>query len=88
MSANGLERVEVAAADDHAGRDRLQEVLSRLGYLGNTDELDVEFGSGLSRFRRGEAEVSVFCDAWVVDLVGPPEAVQEIVATLAGRDYD
>ena len=83
-----LERVELAAADDHAARDRLQHVLSQLGYLGNTDESDVEIGTGLSRFRRGEAEVTVFCDAWVVDLVGAPESVREIVATLAGRDYD
>lgn len=83
-----LERVEVASADDHAGRDHLQLVLSRLGYLGNTDDRDVEIGAGLSRFLRGETEVSVFADAWVVDLVGPPEAVQEILATLAGGDYD
>ena len=83
-----LERVEIAAADDHAGRDQLQLVLSRLGYLGNSDELDVEIGSGLSRFRRGEVEVTVFADAWVVDLVAPPDAMREILATLAGGDYD
>ena len=90
MNAGGVERADICAADDYAGRDRLRVVLAELGFLGNTDHLDdwEPVGVGLTLFRRGAAEVTVFADAYLVDLAGPPGCVAEIVAALAGHDYE
>ena len=85
-----MERVDICDAGDYATRDRLRVVLADLGFLGNTDDLDdgEPVGVGLTRFRRGPDEVTVFADAWLVDVAGPGACVREIVAALAGRDYE
>ena len=77
-----MTRADVCASEDHATRDRLQEVLASQGFVGDTDNLHSALGVGLSRFRRGESEVTVFVDAWVVDLAGPTELVNAILEAI------
>lgn len=83
-----MERVDLCDAADFDTRERLEQVLARLGYLGNTDYADLDLGPGLSRFRRGESELTVFIDAWYVDMAGPSDGVREVLAAMTGRDYD
>ena len=78
-----MTRADICAANDDDGIDRLQAALRDRGFLGDTDNLDSPLGVGLSRFRRGEAELTVFIDAWVVDLAGPDELVREVLDALS-----
>jgi hypothetical protein len=81
----GVTHADICGADDDDGIDRLQSVLRELGFLGNTDNFDSSLGVGLSEFRRGADELTVFIDAWVVDIAGPEAAVREVVAALSGN---
>ena len=82
-----MTRVVLADAADEGARAALETVLGRLGYVGNTDDFDVGIGVGLSRFRRGEVELTVYRDAFELDLAGPEGAVEEVVAALTSGDY-
>ncbi len=83
-----MERVDICTTDDFATRHRLAEALGELGYLGNTDYADLDLGPGLSRYHRGDDEVTVFIDAWSVDVAGPSDRVRDLLARMAGRDYE
>ena len=78
-----MTRADICGADDDDGIDRLQAALRDRGFLGNTDNHDSPLGVGLSHFRRGPDEVTVFIDAWLVDLAGPDELVREVVEALS-----
>ena len=78
-----MTRADICGADDDDGIDRLQAALRDRGFLGNTDNHDSALGVGLSHFRRGPDEVTVFIDAWLVDLAGPDELVREVVEALS-----
>ena len=77
-----MTRADICTADDDDGIDLLQATLRELNFLGNTDNLDSPLGVGLSQFRRGPQELTVFIDAWAVDIAGPDDAVREVVAAL------
>ena len=79
---------EICAADDHEAIDKLQVVIGALGYVADDTWHDSPLGMGLTRFRRGEAELTVFRDAWLVDVAGGEDAVNELLAALAGRASD
>ncbi len=55
--------------------------------LGGETNFDGEpyLGVGLHRFRFPTGEVTVFVDAWSVDLAGPDELVDAILAAMADR---
>jgi hypothetical protein len=80
----GVTRVEVCASDDFETIDRLQAVLAELGWVADDTWHDSPLGVGLTRFRNGADEVTVFRDAWVVDLAGPEGVVNRVAERLSG----
>ena len=78
-----MTRADICAADDDDGIDRLQAALRDRGFLGNSDYHDSPLGVGLMTYRRGEAVLTVFIDAWCVDIAGPDELVREVVEALS-----
>lgn len=80
-----MTRVELCASDDFESIDRLQAALGELEWVADDTWHDSPIGVGLTRFRRAGAELTVFRDAWVVDVAGPPAAVEQLMERLAGR---
>lgn len=78
-----MERADICASDDHDTVERLQAVLAELGWLADDTWHDSPLGVGLTRFRRGADELTVFRDAWLVDVAGPAGAVRDILAAMA-----
>lgn len=80
-------RVDVCTTED---ADTQAALLAALGEVGATpddpDRAEYEgFGSGLHRFRTAAGEVlTVYADAWGVDLEGPDAVVNRVLAILAG----
>jgi hypothetical protein len=77
-----MTRIDVCAREDYETTARLLEVIAALGGRGEGDADESALGTGLSRFRIGADEVTVFADAWGVDLAGPDGLVNEILAAL------
>jgi hypothetical protein len=78
-------RADICSSDDHDTTNRLMVVL---GELGAVREGDWEaLGVGLHRFRVLGGELTLFVDAWCVDLEGPEEIVRRVLAELGRRDY-
>ncbi len=80
-----MTRIDVCAADDFDTIDRLQTVLAELGWVADDNWHDSPLGVGLTRFRSGADELTVYRDAWMVDLAGPEAAVNRVVERLSGR---
>lgn len=76
-------RVILARSDDAVAIDRLQSALSELGWLPDDTWHDTPLGTGLTRFRRGTQELTVYIDAWDVDAVGEESALQELTGKMA-----
>jgi hypothetical protein len=82
-------RVDVCTTEDEDTKAALLAALAAVGAVYDEDDprdsSDVALGVGLHRFRtaRGEA-LTVFADAWGVDLDGPDELVNRVLAILAG----
>ena len=79
-----MTRIDVCASDDDDAIARLQAVLGELGWVADDTWHDTPLGMGLTRFRRGADELTVFRDAWVVDLAGADAAVNEVAERLSG----
>jgi hypothetical protein len=78
-------RADICAADDFDTQARLAEALRDLGFVADdTWHDDPTFGVGLTRYRLGGQELTVFKDAWVVDVAGPDEPVNAVLRALAG----
>ncbi|HVK18352.1 MAG TPA: hypothetical protein VM533_15540 [Fimbriiglobus sp.] len=77
-----MTRIDVCAREDYETAARLLEVIAELGGRGTADADELTPGTGLSRFRFGADEVTVFTDAWGVDIAGPEKLVNEILAAL------
>lgn len=75
-------RVDICSNDDFDTVARLQIALAAVGLVADDTWHDSPLGTGLTRFRKGTAEVTVFRDAWVVDLAGPEQLVQEVLRAL------
>jgi len=82
-------RVDVCPNDDY---DTVAALLAALAAVGATAD-DPDFaddgalGVGLHRFRTAAGDVlTVYADAWGVDLEGPDALVNRVLATLAGAD--
>lgn len=79
-------RTDICASDDHDAQARLQAVLRELGVVADDTWHDEPgFGTGLTRYRLGGEELTVYKDAWAVDLAGPEELVNRVLAALSGR---
>ncbi len=75
-------KVDICSADDYETLDRLQSVLAELGFVADDTWHDSSFGLGLTKLRRGECELSVYRDAWIADIAGPDELVNEVLSAL------
>ena len=77
-------RADVCASDDYATRDRL---LAAIYELGGASESDSEaIGVGLHRFLFPTGELTVFVDAWLVDMDGPDELVRDLLQLITSGD--
>ncbi|MCU0706571.1 MAG: hypothetical protein MUF18_21655 [Fimbriiglobus sp.] len=75
-----MHRAEICSADDFDTQLRLMEVLRDLGFVADdTWHDDPLFGVGLTRYRLAAAELTVFKDAWLVDVAGPQELVEAVL---------
>lgn len=79
-----MQRADVCAADDYETQERLQAVLRELDIVADDTWHDSALGIGLQRFRRGDQEITVFKDAWIVDLAGPEELVKQVLEAMNG----
>ena len=77
-----MTRVDLCAADDCESIDRVQAAIGELGYVADDSWHDSPLGVGLTRFRRGAAELTVFRDAWLLDVAGPEPLVNELLEAL------
>jgi len=77
-----MNRAEICHADDFDTMDRLQAVLAGLGIVADDSWHDSEFGLGLTKLRKGDQVLTVFRDAWIVDIAGPDDLVNEVLAAL------
>lgn len=77
-------RAEVCASDDFAARDRL---FAALGAVGAHSDGDGEpAGVGLYRFAHPDGDLSVFADAWVVDVAGPDHLVEQVLQLISAGE--
>ena len=78
-------RTDLCSADDHDTQAKLVEALRDLGFVADdTWHDDPALGVGLTHYRLGSAELTVFKDAWIVDLAGPEELVNRVLAVMSG----
>lgn len=78
-----MTRADVCSADDFDTQAKLVQVLRDLGFVADdTWHDDPTFGVGLSRYRLAERELTVFKDAWIVDIAGPQELVEAVLRGL------
>jgi hypothetical protein len=80
-----MKRADICASDDHDTITRLLAAVQAVGgeLAGECDAL----GVGLHLFQTPGGELSVFADAWSVDVAGPEELVDRVLAILGGADY-
>ncbi|MGL6096470.1 MAG: hypothetical protein ACRC7O_11820 [Fimbriiglobus sp.] len=80
-----MTRADICVSDDHDTLGRLQAVIAELGGVADDSWHDSPLGTGLTRFRFGDRELTVFLDAWTADVAGPDDVVNAILAALAGQ---
>ncbi len=69
-----MTRIDICASDDEETITRFQSVLAELGGMADDTWHDSPIGVGFERYRFGSEEVTVFRDAWMVDVAGPDVA--------------
>jgi hypothetical protein len=74
-------RVDICASDDHDTIARLLTAIRELG--GRSEGEEWSIGVGLHRFQLPDGEISVFVDAWLVDVAGVDELVERLLRTLS-----
>lgn len=79
-----MTRIEYCAAENFDAIEQLLSAIARLGgtYSDADEDAGPGIGVGLNRFRIDGEEVTVYCDAWVVDLVGTDRTVERILVAL------
>lgn len=73
-------RIDIGPSDDHHRLDRLLSALAAVGATGEPFEI----GVGLNEFFVGNRRLTVYRDAWAVDLEGPDAIVREVIAGMEG----
>jgi hypothetical protein len=79
-----ITRVDLCHSEDDDTKARLLEVIAELGGRSTHDRDDAGLGAGVNRFVVGSDELTVYIDAWGVDLAGPDGLVRKVLATMAG----
>ena len=82
-------RVDICATEDDDTQAALLSALAAVGAVYEApdalDSPDSPFGVGLHPFRTAGGErLTVYADAWGVDLEGPDELVNRVLAILTG----
>jgi hypothetical protein len=80
-------RVDICTTEDEGAKAALLAALAAVGASreDGADPEDDAFGQGLHRFRTAAgATLTVFADAWGVDLEGPDDLVNRVLAVMAG----
>lgn len=77
-----MHRADVCSADDFDTQAKLVEVLRDLGFVADDTWHDSPLGVGLQTYRLGNQSLTVFKDAWVVDVAGPQELVEAVLRGL------
>jgi hypothetical protein len=78
-------RIDICAIEDEVSQITLLESLTSIGAFSEDDSpLDVPFTTGVHRFRVGFETLTIFVDAWLVDLEGPDELVQQVLQLISG----
>jgi hypothetical protein len=79
-------RADICEPRDTVAIARFKAVLETVG----AELLDHAWAVGVDhwRYRVGADLLSVFADAWSVDIEGPPELVQRVVAAVQERRAD
>jgi hypothetical protein len=86
MGVTIMQRVDICASHDHETQVLLQSALQSLGILpDDTWHDEPGFGTGVTRYRSGLQELTVYKDAWIVDLAGPAELVNRVLEVMSGR---
>ena len=79
-----MTRVDLCASDDHDTKDLLLTVIHEVGGTSEAEDWhEAGLGVGLHRFRVGADELTVFVDAWGVDLAGPEPLVRRVLVAMA-----
>ena len=82
-----MTRVDLCASDDELTLVELVMAIEELGGIAVDGDGSRVPGTGLNRYRFPTGELTVFMDAWSVDLAGPEKLVNDILAALkTGRD--
>ena len=80
-------RTDICAREDESTQTALLEALTAVGAASEDDSaLEVPFPTGLSRFRVGFEQLTVFADTWTVDLEGPDELVRQVLQLISEDD--
>jgi hypothetical protein len=80
-------RTDICAREDDTTQASLLEALAAVGAMPEDDSpLEIPLSTGLHRFRVGFETLTVFVDAWLVDLEGPDEPVKRVIERMSGRD--
>jgi hypothetical protein len=75
-------RADICGADDPRAIGRFRDVLQKLG--ADLSQRDWAIGVDVYRLRIGAEEITIYSDAWSVDIDGPEELVGRIRAALTG----
>jgi hypothetical protein len=76
-------RTDISAREDVETQAALLEALASVGAVPDDDTaLEVPLPIGLHRFTAPEGTLTVFADAWGVDLEGPDDLVRRVLETM------
>jgi hypothetical protein len=77
-------RVDICSREDMDTQAVLLQALAEIGAIPDQGAiLDLPLGQGLHRFIAPEGVLTVFADAWGVDLEGPDALVQRVQMAMA-----
>jgi hypothetical protein len=77
-------RADICAREDLEAQSALLEALGTIGATPEDDvALEVPLPTGLLRFRAGNSVLTLFGDAWGIDLEGPDDLVKRVLAAMA-----
>jgi hypothetical protein len=83
-------RVDICTTEDEDAKAALLAALAAVGVhydaAGSFDSGECSLGVGLHRFRAPNgAALTVFMDAWGVDLDGPDDLMNRVLAVMTGK---
>jgi len=77
-------RADLCAREDLETQTALLEALGTIGAAPEDDvALEAPLPTGLLRFRAGDSTLTLFGDAWGIDIEGPDDLVRRVLATMA-----